>query len=258
MQAMGFIGVLLNAFGIGMDFMGGQSQAKKQEELAMLNFQIQQDQFNQQREATTLNTVIQQQIASNEKSALERNAVTLEQQAAANTAAGRENMRRTREDYARMLAAQRAQIGKAGVVDTTGSPLQLLAATAEEEQRAVDELHFQTESQRRGLFREADNQRAEAYNAGMDIYGAQARGGAAKIQAQHALTSANFDMIEQFEMAKAQKRSTWAQLFEGLSGMMGGMGSNYNSTGNIWGNKTAGSQGSPYAIYKSPRNASRA
>lgn len=254
-QVLGFIGPLLSAFGVGAEFFGGQASAKKQEELAMLNFQIQQDQFNFQRESSSMQSQIQQQIASNEKAALERNAVTLEQQANVATTAGRENARRTREDYARMLAAQRAQIAKAGVVDTTGSPLSLLAATAEQEQRAVDELAFQTEGQRRQLFREADNQRAVAFNAGLDIYSAQAQAGAAKLQAQNALTEANFNMIDQFEQAKAKKRSTWVQLIQGLGSMFSGGSQNYGQTGNVWGNSEAGAQGNPYAIYKTPRSA---
>jgi len=118
-----------------------------------------------------------------------------------------------------MMAAQRAQIGKGGIVDTTGSPLSMLADNAMEEQRAVDDVAFQTESQRRGLFREADNQRTEGLRAEMDIYGAQATAGAAKLQASNALTQANFDLMGAQASSRGMRRSATGQLIGAVGGL---------------------------------------
>jgi hypothetical protein len=212
MIGLGIVSLVVGAVGAGLQFVSAQRAAATQERLGALNYQLQADSLRQQRQVAGMQSLINQQLASNEKATLERNAGVLEQQASVNTAAGRENARRTREDYARLLAAQRAQIAKAGVADTTGSPLSLLAATAEEEQRAVDEVHFQTETQRRNLFREADNQRSEGLRAEMDIYGAQAVAGAAKLQAQNALSQAHLDLLGVKANAAGMKRAAWGNL----------------------------------------------
>lgn len=222
MQVIAMIGPLLSAFGIGMDAKNGADAAKKQQKMAELNFQMQSDNINQQREASSMQAAINAQLASSEKAALERNAGVLEQQAGVVTSVGRENARRTREDFARMLAAQRASLAKSGVLDTTGSPLQMLAATAEQEQRAVDEQNFQTESQRRGLFREADNQRTEGELASISILDAQARGGAARLQAQNALTQSTMTLQREMEAVQAMKRSTLMRVLDGVSSLTSG------------------------------------
>ena len=224
-QILSMIGPILSAFGAGVGFLGGQDQAKQQMQMAQLNFQMQQQSITQQQEASTMQSAINQQIAANEKTGLERNANMLEKQAQMMTAAGSQNAQRTREDYARMLAAQRAQIAKSGVADTTGSPLSMLAETAAQEQRAVDESLFQTEGQRRGLFTEAGNQRVDAYNTGIDILNSQAQAGAANLRAQNALTQSSLDLAKEKSIYAASKRSNWAQLLNSL----GGASSQYSS-----------------------------
>jgi hypothetical protein len=213
---MSFVGPILQAFGAGVGFLGGQDQAKQQMQMASLNFQMQQQSIQQTQEASTMQSAINQQIAANEKTGLERNANMLEKQAQMVTAAGSQNAQRTRQDYAAMLAAQRAQIAKSGVADTTGSPLSLLAETAAQEQRAVDESLFQTEGQRRGLFTEAGNQRVDAYNVGINILDSQAQAGAAKLRAQNALTQSELDLSKEKSIYAAAKRSNWAQLLNSL------------------------------------------
>ena len=212
MVGLGIISLIVGAVGAGLQYRASRQAATQQNALANLNFQMQSDSIRQQREAAGMQSLINQQMASQEKAALDRNAAVLEQQAGVNTQAGRENVKRTREDYARMLAAQRAQIGKSGLADTTGSPLSMLADTAMEEQRAVDEIAFQTEGQRRNLFREADNQRLEGQRAEMDIYGAQATAGAAKLQASNALSQANLDLLGAQASSRGMRRAATGNL----------------------------------------------
>ncbi len=218
MQALGIIGPILSAFGAGVGFLGGQDQAKQQMQMASLNFQMSAQNIQQQQEAATMQSAINQQIAANEKAGLERNANVLEKQAQAVTDAGSQNAQRTREDYARMLAAQRAQIAKSGVADSTGSPLSMLAETAAQEQRAVDETLFQTEGQRRGLFTEAGNQRTDSYNLGIDILNSQAQAGAARLRAQNQMTQSSLELAKEQQIYQASRRANWAKLLEGLSG----------------------------------------
>jgi len=218
MQALGIIGPILQAFGAGSSFFGGNDEAKMQMNMANLNFQMNAQNIQEQQQASTMQSAINQQIAANEKAALERNANVLEQQAGAVTAAGQQNALRTRQDYEAMIASQRAQIAKSGVADTTGSPLQLLAASAANEQRAVDENLFQTEGQRRGLFTEAGNQRTDAYNVGIDILNSQADAGAAKLRAQNAMTQSSLDLAQAQNNYSAQKRAQFSQLLSSLGG----------------------------------------
>jgi hypothetical protein len=209
---VGIIGVVVAAAGAGLAYSSSQDAAKSQKESALANFNAQSAAARQAGEAQSMQARIAAQIASNEKASMDRNALTLEQQASVNTQAGSENRRRTREDYARMIAAQRAQIGKSGVVDTSGSPMSLLAASAVGEQQAVDEQLYQTEGQRRGLFREADNQRNQGTAALMDVFGAQARGGAARLSATNQLGQAQLDLYSSNAAASGMARQGTANL----------------------------------------------
>lgn len=209
---VGIIGVVVAAAGAGLAYSSSQDAAKAQKESALANFNAQAAAARQAGEAQSMQARIAAQIASNEKAAMDRNAVTLEQQASVNGQAGNENRRRTREDYARMIAAQRAQIGKSGITDTTGSPMSLLAASAVGEQQAVDEQLYQTEQQKRGLFREADNQRAQGSAALMDVFGAQARGGAARLSATQQLGQAQLDLYSSNAAASGMARQGTANL----------------------------------------------
>jgi hypothetical protein len=94
-----------------------------------------------------------------EAGAHEANAKSLENQATANDRALRENLRRRREDYGRAQGEQRAQIAAAGVVEASGTPLDILAETAATIQRDQEEGFYAGELQRRSIFREADLER---------------------------------------------------------------------------------------------------
>ncbi|CAB4163472.1 hypothetical protein UFOVP813_24 [uncultured Caudovirales phage] len=208
--------LIVSAVGVGLAYTSSQAAAKQQQSAAMANYNAQTIAARQAGEAQSMQARISAQIASNEKATMDRNAITLEQQASVNTQVGNENARRTREDFARMVAAQRAAIGKSGVVDTSGSPMQLLAASAEGEQIAVSDARFQTEGQRRGLFREADNQRAQGVAAEMNVFDAQARGGAAKLSAQNQLGQAQLDLYSSTAAAKGMARQGFANAISGI------------------------------------------
>lgn len=213
--------VAVSAVGAGLSYSAANDAADTQSNIAAINAQAQAHAIRQQEQAASLQAQINQTIASNEKAAMDRNAAVLEEQARVNTAAGAENLKRTRDDYARMLAAQRAQIGKSGVVDTTGSPLSILTATAAEEQRAADNVLFETENQRRSLFREADNQRAQGVAAEMGIFDAQARGAAAHQSASNQLAQSQIDMYSAQASAAGMRRQATANLISSAGQIMG-------------------------------------
>lgn len=98
-------------------------------------------------------------LRSAEAQARMNNAVSIENQALSQDAINRENQRKRTDQFARQAATQRAQIAASGVIESTGTPLDLLAETAGTIQRDREEQGYAQELQRRTLFREADMER---------------------------------------------------------------------------------------------------
>jgi hypothetical protein len=94
-----------------------------------------------------------------EANAKDANARQLEQQALSQDAVSRENARRRMTNMKRDAATQRQALATSGVVESTGTPLDLLAETAQTIQRDQAEQHYSNELSRRTLFREADLER---------------------------------------------------------------------------------------------------
>lgn len=65
-----------------------------------------------------------------------------EREAAAVEAETNENVRRQRLEAARLRASQIAMLGKSGAALSSGSPLAVLGATAAEEERKAQDLHY--------------------------------------------------------------------------------------------------------------------
>lgn len=87
------------------------------------------------------------------------NAQQLELQGQQQDAINRANMRKRREDFARQQSEQRTAIAASGLVEASGTPLDLLAETAAAIQQDANEQQFTAEQQRRTIFREADMER---------------------------------------------------------------------------------------------------
>lgn len=87
------------------------------------------------------------------------NADQLTAQAQQQEAINRANLRKRREDFARQQAEQRTAIAASGLVEASGTPLDLLAETAAAIQKDASEQQFTNEQQRRTIFREADMER---------------------------------------------------------------------------------------------------
>ncbi len=216
---LGIASLVIGAVGAGVSYYSSNQAASQQNALAALNAQAQLQAIQQQGQTSRMQSAINQQMAANERAAFERNANTLESQAESNSALARENARRSREDFARMSASQRAQLAKAGVSDATGSPLVLLASTAEEEQRTVDQLRYEDETQRRTLFQEADNQRVQAEGAGMQLVGYQIQGAAARQQALTAASQTHLDLLSQQAGARAMRQQALGSLISSAGGL---------------------------------------
>lgn len=154
-MALGAIAGIATLVGTGISVVSQISQAKTQEKIARFNAQIEQGNarlqmlsqmgaLQQQRAQSALalkQAEINFQMAQAEAGARDANAMRIRQAADARAASSREAIRRKRLDHARFMATQRAKIAASGVVDSTGSPLELLAETAGQMQLAVEEMH---------------------------------------------------------------------------------------------------------------------
>lgn len=87
------------------------------------------------------------------------NAISLENQAKSQSVVDRVNSRQRTDAFAREAAAQRVSIAASGAVESSGTPLDLLAETAGTIQRDREDQNYAAELGRRALFREADLER---------------------------------------------------------------------------------------------------
>lgn len=167
----GGLTVVTSAVGIGLSMSASNNAAKSQEQLALVNAQAATQEARQRGTLSALQAQLNASLAQSDQKAANEAARVLEAQAGQVSKVGRENTRRSREEFARFLASQRASIAASGVLDTSGSPLALLADTASQDQRAAEDMLFETENSRNELFAQGIVQR----NAGT-VHGIQALG----------------------------------------------------------------------------------
>jgi hypothetical protein len=192
---------------------------------------------------------INQALASSEANARIANAEQMRKNAEAQTGFDRENIRRERENFARLTARQRATIAGSGIVES-GSPLELLADTAGEMQQALNEQHLQSDIGRRKAFAEAG---MEEFGGRLALAGAQADyagniaeagfartaaqldGAAARAGYSASRRQANIDFMSGMSTAKGLKTGAWGSLLSTVGDLGGAVGQWTN-----WGQKSTG------------------
>ena len=132
-----------------------QMNAANQERNARLQLASMQAQSNLQKQQAEANY----KLRGAEAQARFNNATSMENRALSQDRVNRENARRRNDAMAREQGTQRATIAASGVVETTGTPLDLIAETAATIQRDREEQAYGQEIQRRSLFREASMER---------------------------------------------------------------------------------------------------
>lgn len=152
--------------GAGVAAYGQYQQGQTQNAIASFNARQQEVNARNQTLALQAQAALKQQDAranfllrSREAEARLANADAIEKQALGQDAVNRVNLIKRREDFSRMQATQRAQIAASGVVESSGTPLDLLAETAAKIQQDAEEQHYEGEVKRRTLFNEAANER---------------------------------------------------------------------------------------------------
>lgn len=217
------ISLAATAVGTGMSYYSQQQQASNAQAVANYNAAIMQQ--NAQVELQMAQYQAQQNaaIANAQAQAQMNNAAALEQQAAAAEAQGREQAARTRANNEAMLATQRAKYAKAGVVNE-GTPLVVLAKSAEIGELSVQDVAYQAELERNSKLYAADLQK---YESGFSLIAAQ------QAEYQGLAASAGYDIaMNEAELAKMQGASDAAKyqmganasLISGISSAAGQVG----------------------------------
>lgn len=157
--ASAIVGAGVSAYG---SYQSGKTQsaiadanAKEQERQAASNLRTLQAQSQMQAAQADINF----KLRESEAKARRQNADQLEAQAQTQDAINRRNLQKRREEFAAMQSEQRVAIAESGLIEASGTPLDLLAETASKIQQDQEEQSFANEAQRRTIFREADMER---------------------------------------------------------------------------------------------------
>lgn len=160
------IGLVVGVVGAGVSAYGQYQSGKAQNAIAQFNAAQQERQSRSQLMAMQTQAALQRQQAEAnfklrgfEAEAHKNNAEAIDAQALAQDRVSRYNLVKRREDFARLQGQQRAAIAASGIVESTGTPLDLLAETAAKIQQDQEEQHYSNEVARRTLFSEAAQER---------------------------------------------------------------------------------------------------
>lgn len=227
--AMAAFSAAATAVGVGISYSAQMDAARTASQIALVNAQSQTQAAQQQGKVASMQALINKTLSDKDKAAALANADMLRKTAEMGTRTSTENVRRSREEMARMLSLQRAQAIKSGFVDTTGSPLALLADTAEEEQRAADSIRYEDEMSRRSLFREATFQVNQGRAATISGLSAKAGGMAARTQAAMMGSQAKLDLFSARAGASAARTQAGAGLISSAGGLSQNIYTNYQS-----------------------------
>lgn len=205
--AAAFYGSLaVGAVGIGLSMSASNNAAKSQEQLALVNAQAATQEARQRGTLSALQAQLNASLAESDKKAANEAARVLEAQAGQVSKVGRENTRRSREEFARFLASQRASIAASGVLDTSGSPMALLADTAAQDQRAAEDMLFETENSRNEIFAQANAQRNAGTVSGIQALGFKAEAAGARASIGLGASNARLDLLASRAGANAMRQ----------------------------------------------------
>lgn len=158
--------LILGGIGAGVSAYGQYQAGKTQEAMARYNATQQEKQAQQQLLSMQTQAALQKQSAeanfrfrAQEAQARFNNADSIKNQALTQDGINRQNAEKRGEMFRRMQGEQRAKIAASGAVESTGSPLDLLAETAAQIEMDKQEQTFTQGQARQTLFREADMER---------------------------------------------------------------------------------------------------
>lgn len=216
--AVTYIALAASAVGTGVSYYQQQQAADTQRRMAEYNYAVAAQNAEIQSKLAQYQAEANAAMAEAQLAAGLNNAQALRQQAGAVEAQGREDSRRQRTEFLRLQARQRARQAKSGIV-AAGTPLEILAETAGQMELTLSDAQYQTELERRSLFRQADLQTAQAGLAGIDKSLQLYRGEAARVGYRMDLQRAEIARLAGMSDAQGTANRATATLFSGISSL---------------------------------------
>ncbi len=159
---MGPAALILTAVGTAVSTIGSFQQARAAQGIANQNARLQEQNAQYEAAALRAQAEIQKNQASQnlqmrqmEARARFENADALKSRALAQDEVNAQNIRKKRDSYGRLQATQKARYAAAGIVESTGSPLSLIAETAGIIERDIGEQTYANELSQQGLLQDA-------------------------------------------------------------------------------------------------------
>lgn len=196
----------------GMAYYGQQQQAAASERMGRYNAAVQENQYRMQAEMARAQADAQRNAGMINAASMENEALRVEQES-------RERARRMREENERMLGAQRARFGKAGVT-SEGTPLMVMAESAGIMELGVADELYKADMERSSLFRRAEMERWQANMSLLDSSAAQYNLNTARTRALPLL-------MEGRNNAAAFRTGSYGSLLSGV-GNAASIGMNYS------------------------------
>lgn len=177
---------------------------------------------------------VQHQMELSQAAAAEANAENIRQESLAMNARSEENIRRKQTEGARLGAAQRAIYAGAGVIDSTGTPLAVLAAQAAATENSVQDEHYMANTNYGSKQFDASIESYKAKvgasvadaNYAIGIEGSKLRGVAALISSRNKLDQAS---INRAAGAAAARNAT----IGAVGSLISGVGGAFSSAGHL-------------------------
>ena len=223
--------LLLGAVGTGVQYFGAQAAAKSQAQFGLMNAQAAAQSAQLQGRQQMLQAQLQQAAASSAAKSAAANAAAMRDQTEAESRIAQENLRRSRNEFAKTFAEMRAGAGSSGVLETTGSPLDFLVSAASDQQMFEAEQRWADENNRRKGYRAAEAEAMQGKQSTLNANLYALEGVAAQARARLGVTQAKLDGYA----ASAQARGSSLAAFGGLAGNLAGLA----QTGvTLWNNRT--------------------
>jgi len=243
---------VLAVVGAGVSAYSAYEQGKTADSIA--NYNARQNDVNARHQllAMEAQAAVQRQEAeakyrlqASQAEALQNNAITLQNQADGESNRAREGMKRKADEYAAAQGTQRAMIAKSGFVESSGTPLDILAETAATIQLEREDALYTDELNRRTLFRQAEMEklggRLALAGATLDrssvLAGAGMAAAAGQMQYRSSLRESE---IMRLSGAAAKRAGTLNATGTLISGVAGAYGSYAQM--NQYGNRAAGAK----------------
>jgi hypothetical protein len=212
-------GVAATAIGTGVSYKASQNAAATNEQFALMNAQAASQGASQQGAMQAAQAQLEAIKQGKAQEAAYANAAGIRAQTERESGNAQENIRRSREDFARMLAQQRAATASRGIVDTTGSPLELLVKGAETQALAEEEMRYADEISRRQGFRSADLETIRGETSGIDVGMSLLSAAAARNNAAMGVSQAKLGLFGARAQSAGMRSEAMGSLISGIGGM---------------------------------------